>query len=579
MEKRMSLYIILLLFVISSCPLHAEEQNEAPPELASFVPADTLFYARIPSLKKTWESFQELPFYKLYKDDEVLMFLEALGQGLEKKVPGLESDLIQELLSLADLFDGETAFARITRKKKHDWIFSLTSSEEEGKVAAFVKDVLTTYLQGVFNERSIEKVAEFEICTYSQPGPPISVARTGRRILIAGRSERLADLLLSGQDGQGSLARNEKFLRARSRAAQEDPSFFLYLDLERVVKDRLKRMDAKEQAVAAASGIEGIRSLCASLCMQDGHAHEMVWLDIPGERGGLLDIFASKPVDPAAARIATRSAFLLLAGHLDFPKLYMTLISMAEASPNKGPFFYVPDAAKNIKAEVGLDLFEDVIQHLGTEVIFFADLWKGFVFFPLASLAIEVNNPEALEPNLFKIARSESGLEPRSTTYRGRKIYYQQLPQYSIPLWLSWCVTDGYLIVALMPMHIRNVINRLEGKAPSLRSNSRIEEQWIALTGDESVLVFVDSQRIFHDLYPILLLQRTVLKKDLPFDMAMLPQADTLASYLTFGLSGVSIEKDGILLRTRSDGYGPTSLTLYGLTGIACWKVLVDWGQ
>ena len=557
----------------------AREEAEKGTTLADLVAEDTFLYLTIPSLSRSWKGFKTLPIYEVYKDEEVSSLLDSLGENMDEILPGIRIDLVDDLLRLPEIFDGEVSFAFRHPDEEESWALSLVSRSDPAKATVFAEETLHNFLHSLFAfGPETVTIKGRKVKRYMGPRDFLFMADLDGRILLTPEEEQMATMISRLDKPGPSLAGLEAFREAAQRMKAADSSFFVFLSLEPLWKKALDEMDTKEQAIFSELGFQGLRSLSANLTLAGGRAEDTIWLDIPGERKGLLKVLANAHLDSDLARLAPNNTLLLGAGVLNIPDLYKTVLRASEAS-DYTLFDDLRSGMDNLAKKLGLRAFSDLLSQLGTEAVTFVALPKGGGIIPEAAAAIEVLEPDQLQTNLFALARTAAGEEPKSASYRDREIYYlgeQRRGPLEIGL-LCWTVTDGYLFVSHHPSILKGIIRRLDQNRGSLKEDEDFLAAWDKLPGEAVAVAYVNSKRLFEYVYSVFVFFATMAGDNLPFDAALLPTAEAISDYLTFGLSGVTAEEKGILIRTESDGYGPTALFLYGSSVAAFFLPFEIW--
>ncbi|MHC4943024.1 MAG: hypothetical protein ACYTG7_08400 [Planctomycetota bacterium] len=570
------------LFSTSGLTAAEEERHEGIESIASILPEDIYFLIRIPSLKNAWEGFQSLPLYKAYQDEEVKTFIESFGDGITELTPGLRPEQIADLLSLPDVFDGEAVFALIPRGTDEvDWVFSMACLEDTEKATRYIEKTLHPFLKSLLSWGPVqEEMESTQVMRFFGPEHALFSANLDGRLVIADRREVMQKLLSRARDEKRPPSSHEILANTVKRAGAKDVSFMFYFNLESLLNIGEPEMSKRELAELEASGIDGLRSILAALRMSDGRANEVVRLDIPEEKRGFLRIFADSFVDADLARIAPDHTLCLAAGHFQIAELYRTILAMENASPG-GPLEDWQTSADELAVEVGLRSFSDLISQFGTEMILFAALPRGGGLLPEAVGAIEVLEPDKLQTNLFGLIETMTGRKPSTVTYRNRQIHYFPSEGGSrfFDVSVCWCLTDGYLFLSLHPSVLKGLVRRLDQGTRTLKDDPDFSEAWKKLPENAVAVAYVNSERIFNYLYGLIMPIAAMTGGDLPFDPAMMPTAEAISSHLSFGLSGVVKQEDGIIIKTESDGYGPTSILLYGLTAAAFVIPFETWGN
>ncbi len=425
---RKGLLILFLLFSVLYLSTAAEEENAPPSGLASLVPGDTHVLILFPSLKAAWEGFKSLPLYQAYQDEEVQVFIESFGEGLDELAPGINMRLIKELLTLPEVFDGEAAFAMQFPMERDDgdrWILSLHAMEDTEKAGAFVEKTLYPLLKAFFPwGPEKETVGGAEVTVFKGPLLSLYVINSEGHLVIAQSKEGLEDLLARKKESIGSLSENGSYRTAKAQWEKESPSFVLYTTLEGVWKNADEDMEKEDRAVLRATGFDGLQYLFVCLAMDGGRAEDLIHLNIPGEKRGFFRIFSNAPVDPDMVRIAPNNTLLFAGGNLEIGALYQTVLAMEKASP-RGGLQDLRRSADDLAGKLGLRSFSDLMGLLGTEVLFYTALPQGGGgLIPEVVAALEVLEPDKLQTNLFGLVETLAGTPPKTMNFQNRRIHY-----------------------------------------------------------------------------------------------------------------------------------------------------------
>jgi len=578
----MILIAVFLVFAAAAFPARGDEENGALPGLASLVPEKTRVLIQFPSLKGAWEGFCALPPYRIYQDEEVQAFLQSLDLDSEELLPGADMKTMEKLLSLPDVFGGEIAFAVLPPDSDPEWVLSLSAVENPAGASTFAKNALIPLLEGIF-QWGPEKVSICgkEVMLFKNPELTLCIFEGRGRILLTSSEETMEKLLGRAAGTDDTLATNETFINALEKCEGEDVSFRIYVSNESPWRDWLNLKSASDMIMFDASGLRGVRSFLASLSMAGGRADDLIRLDIPGEMRGFLNLFADASIDMQIARFAPEDTLVLLAGHLNIPEFYKTILAIRKANDIILVRGGAESAKEEIKDEMGMRAFFDMIPHLGTEAALFVSLPGGSGLWPEVSAVVEVLEPDQLQTNLFALVRTATGADPKTITFSNRRIHYYRLPDMDfLQVSLCWCVTDGYLFASYHPTVLKRLIRRIDADRDALENDQDFAKAWKKLPEGSRAVAYVNSRRLFNCLYGIMLPVMNMAGGDeLPFDPAMLPTSEAVQAYLSFGLSGVTVEEDGIRVTTLSDGYGPTSMAMYGLCIASFFVPMEEWSD
>jgi hypothetical protein len=575
--------LIVLGVAVSLAPSPVVGQEEASPasgaRLADRLPADTLVYLRIPSLAAAWSGFQTLPLFQAWQDEEVQEFITASAEGFDEFLAesGADAKLLEHIISLPKTMPGEIALAILAPEEDTGWVLSLSSPGKPDAAKKFAAEAVYPLLaSAAYGSPTVAQVAGRKVTSFYSPAFTIDLAVDGDVVLIAGGGA-MAGCLTPISDRSMRLSGNIAFRQARAEVGGDGLSFFAYL-ASGIALDKVIEEEGKKTALALRiTGLRGLRTVAAGLTMAGGRARETIWLDFPEGPKGLFGVFPGVAVDLEAARLSPLNTFALFAAAISPTDLYRVALELG-AIDKHSPLGELGRLDKSLAKDIGLEALSDLAGFLGTEIVFFAALPAGGGPIPEVVAAVEVLKPDELQTSIEALVKTATGAPSKSLDYHGRQIRYVPVPKNSfLPITPCWCVTDGYLLASHHPTILKGLIRRLEGKSKTLLDDEAFVAATKGLAKDAVAAGYLNTERTFRWLYGLALPFITGFGNDLPFDPAALPSADAIARHLSFGLSAVTRGKDGIHIATDSDGYGPTSLGLYGgLIGTFLWS---PWGD
>ncbi|MBI4878463.1 MAG: hypothetical protein HY812_02220 [Planctomycetes bacterium] len=582
MAQACTFALATLLSILPLAPARAQD------DLAGLVPAATRFYASVPSLSRTWEGFRSLPLYQVFQGEEVRAFLQAFGQGDDWPLAGLSQEFAGELLELPAIFDGQAAFALID-PEEDDWVLSLASSQDAARVEGFAEKLLAALRGPLPAGPESSEIAGARLLTFRGPVRDWHAATSAGRLLISPCRARLESVISGAESGGASLAEDEDFRRGSAGLVDGATSFFLYVPLRRLLDEQIAEAGEQECDALLASGCDGLQSLVACLAMSEGRARDVVRLDIDGERRGFFDLFGEGPVDPALARLAPPDALFFAASQVRTKELHHTWSEVHRVlQDGLFPSQKRPDQERSEAAKEAA--FAAVVESLGQNVAFFVSAPGTSGIIPIAALAVETLRPDELQSHLATLCTAWFDNQVLTTAYRGRTIAYCKEKENDrlLPMSFSlcWCLAGGCLLVSHHTTILKEIINRLDGARDSLADDPAFRASWEALPPEARLVAYTSSKNVFLFLHS-LVRSFSIFGRWEPA-WAILPTAESIAPHLSFGLSGLLSDDRGLLLVTKSDGYGPTSLAMYALVAravpypfeemdrVACGSVLSD---
>ncbi len=558
-----ALFSVLPLAAACAQDPPAPSTPHAQTDLAALVPATTRFYVSVPSLSRSWAGFRTLPLHQVFRDEEVRAFLQALGEGDDWPLAGLSQESLGELLDLPAIFDGQVAFALIDRDQD-DWVLSLASSQDAARVENFAEQLLVALRGPLLTGPDSKALAGARVLTLRGPVRDWHAATTGGRLLLSPSLARVESVLSGAESGALSLAEDKDFRRSSAGLVDGTTSFFFYVPLRRLLDEQIAEAGEQRCDALFAAGCDALGSLGAALAISEGRTREVARIEIDGQRRGFFDLLAEGPVDPALARLAPPDALVFAAGRVRVKELHQTWIVVRRAL-KLGLFSRERLSDEPPAEDATAPALEAVVESLGQNVALLVSAPGTSGIIPFAALAIEALRPDELQSHLAALCAAFLDKEVLTTTYRGRTIAYsKEKDGWLMRFSPCWCVTDGYLLLSHHTTILKEIISRLDGSTTTLADDPAFRGSWEMLPPEARLVAYANTRRAFHFLYGLVRSFTSVIPTWQPAT-AILPTAESIAAHLSFGLSGLVVDKRGLMLVSESNGYGPTSLAMYGL--------------
>eukprot|EP00913_Durusdinium_trenchii_P008770 g8236.t1 len=232
-------------------------------------------------------------------------------------------------------------------------------------------------------------------------------------------------------------------------------------------------------------GIDGLKDVSFHLGFEGRMQRSTVFIGMPGERKGLLKLFAPKtgfnlkklPYLPPDSVAVTASG-------VDFPLAYdeiLKTVKLIAAFTNPTAQKDFESALAGFEKSIGISLKKDLIDSLGSTMVTYTSASEGAL--NLGSvIAIEVKDAPRLKKSLDLLSRtlaSTAGLDIgiRQRKYRGTVMHMVKINQQGFPFVPTYAIHEDWLVISFYPQPVQGFIFRSDGKAstwkaPALLNNA-----------------------------------------------------------------------------------------------------------
>ncbi|MCA9238210.1 MAG: DUF1559 domain-containing protein [Planctomycetales bacterium] len=396
--------------------------------------------------------------------------------------------------------------------------------------------------------------------TWSRPAlppqaPPVRWAWKDSYLLIA-IGEQTPQRLVDRMDGSAPAWLTE--LRAKHDQVERELSVGR-LNVAGIL-ERLKPLVVQQepQAWAAAErlGLTSIRDLTARSGYDAVGCVSTVHLATDGQRRGVLALLPHEPLSKHDLSLVPHDPLLAWACRIDPGDFWddaLGLITQFEPRAED----QLDRVLMEIESHLGVDVRRDVIDSLDDVWVAYlpgGDLMSSWLN---SAAAVKVKDHAALDRAITKLCaaarmqmRSDDAVITESRI-GDHSLYSLQFTREPVPFSPSWCVSDDWLVVGLLPQAVRAAVERREGE--TLAAAAGIDD---ALVASPAMIAYQDTPRLVQSVYPWLqmfaqMASGQLRREGVEIDPSVLPSVDVIVRHLRPSVTTWSHESDGFHMTSR----------------------------
>jgi len=366
------------------------------PKTAELVPAETIVLVDISDFNHVRAQFERSSIYKLCKDPAMASFVESFAGKWRQKLQQDVSPVIEAILDANGLPEGRVAVAFVPAE----------NAGVEQAMSVLVISQCGANTDGI--KEAIEKMAAKPAYYFIDD------------CLIAGTDVNTVKFVVSrikGVPGAKVLAADPDYIAAMSvvrpyhaarLAAGGDVD--LYVNL----KELLKRTADEDQKMMSNLGFDNVAGLGCSLCFGadgSGSLCAKAFLKTVGTRRGVLKMLETHSEAIRAPAFVPASAYSVIFLNVDVRQVFDEWCGI---DPAFAATLQKPLVEPGEDGEPGVSLRQDIIEHLGSEIVIAQSINKPFSAGVMPSetlIAVAVSNRGALEKSLSR------WMEPNNPEY------------------------------------------------------------------------------------------------------------------------------------------------------------------
>lgn len=600
--------------LISTCSLTAIALMAAPASaqgLLPYLPKKTMMAVSAPDLAMSLAEFQQMPMAKMWAEDEVQTFFadvmemaqEQIGEQLDQaremhKAGQLPIDP-DELLKLR--INGGTFAITELGMSEGDWgpqpNFGIVAHLDFGQSAPTWNRLIQMGLGILAAEagdemvRSESTIGNVKMITMAPPEEAgiemsLNVAMVPNGILIGTLTEDIKAIVTNMTNKTPALSTSNGFAAATKNmdVSGAEMQFFMAPDpmvdfamsalrMAVEMEDDLAMvdMDGVERAVKA-MGLRNIGTMAAASSYIDGKSVTKSYHAHPNQ-----GTTAATTVDTKFLKWVPKDAVSFGAGAINVGDIYDTIL--------KGLTAYDPELAKQmlsqlaqIEGQLGFTIRGDLFGSIGDHYITWSMPMGTISSAPEVAMLLKVNNEEKLVSALKNLSALSQGMvEIEEGTKRGVKSYAVQVNIDSSEgmginifdmFQPTFAFKDGYMVLGFSASDVKRVFKRMD-REDNPKGDIRSNKEFMAVAGSipqgVSSLSFTDWKADFESMYQLAtgVLAFIPMPEDVPIDMSLLPDSETLTRHLFASVSYTKTDANGTETVDVSP-FGPETMLMVG---------------
>ena len=581
-----------------------------------YLPKDTLLAMSAPDLSVSMAEFKQMPLAKMWAEEDVqTFFADVLAMAQEQMDEGLK-----QAKEMHDAGALPIDPAELLKLRVNGGAFAVTqmsmSVGDHGPLPKFGMVVHLDFGQsaptwnmliqmglGMMQAeagdnivRTDSKVGDIDIISIAPARArgiemALNVAMVPNGILIGTLEEDIKSIVTNMTNKTPALTTAPGFAAATKNLDTAGAEVQFYMAPDRMVDFGMSAlrlaieeerdlamidMDGVERAMKA-MGIRNLGTMAVASSYVDGksitkgiHAHG---------NGGTT---ASSTVDTSFLKWVPKDAVSFSAGTLDVASLYDTLLKGLQAYDEKFAEQALGHLAQ-IEGQLGFTIRKDLFGSLGDHYISWSMPMGTISSAPEVAMLVKINNQEKLVGALKNLTALTNGMvEIEEGEKRGVKSYQVQVnfdPSQGMGInpfdmiQPTFAFKDGYMVIGFSASDVKRVFKRMD-RDDNPKGDIRGNKEFMAVAGTipqgVSSLSFTDWKANFESMYQLAtgVLAFVPMPEDVPIDMSLLPDSETLTQHLFASVSYTKTDAFGTQTVDVSP-FGPETLLMLGaLVGV-----------
>jgi len=506
-----SLSFLCLLPVTQAGPL---------PKAAKLLPPETILLVETADFQQLKGQFEKTSVYRLYKDPAMTAFVADMRAKFSEKIKSISStEIFKTIVDANTLPQGRVAFALVpgalaANAQQPPFLFISQWGQHSSKIKEAVEktvkkavenrayrtteDYRTVTITTIIKELELKEAANIPNQADLTRKVKTNYCFIDDCLLVAADIDVLKFVIAHIKGAASSALADEPDYNTTMKTIGPDYDIELFINIKQIIKTILTQESTPAaQSTITNLGFDNVAALGSAIGVarrQQSPFTVKTFLKIDGAKRGIFKIldFQSAPFKiPRFIPSGTYSATVL---NLDVKKTYTEFVNIVGSfSAQAAAAFYTPLPTSDSEDIPGLKIKDDIIDHLGSQIIVTQITNKPFSenISPAESLlAVESNNRTALEksmgllhnkilaPDNPRAHRELLGctiytlstprlpfFTPGMTPLQNTAVLGRQSPK------LAFTITDTHLIFGTEPV-VEKAIRTLNSAASSLVSNS-----------------------------------------------------------------------------------------------------------
>lgn len=568
--KLRSLTLLVLALACLCSVLHAQNTGFT---LESKVPATTLAYASFPHVTQAREALAKTQFAQLCQEPEMRAFFTALVNPFQPQIDQAwqQLDMVLGLSAdkVASIFHGEMALAVVDIDLQNRMMpLGLVLSLQFGPNRAAVDELLQlaqTRIGITWEEQDKGGQKVFAVT-----GIPVAFTFIEDVLLVSNRPDLLAPQSVA------SLQQNQSFQKTKAKVHKtHTPIALVYFNVQQLRTQFAGMVPPAAEPVLNNLGLFDVQGLALAVNVYGDYLHNAIFVEMQGERRGIMRLFHGDACGSELIKEAPKDAIGYTACRTNLAWLLAEVESDIKLVEPSGMLLGMYQQFwQDLEGRIGFSI-NDVAASLGNDAFSFQYMPAdgGLIPYTIGILTIKDN---ALFHKWLEPFAKKFGLEIKSVQHHGTEIRYfsATLGQLGTNPFDTRGKNPGEEMVQSLGIGLSGMAFFIEGgrlyygnSMHDVKSFVDARGNWKEHLGDNadfqkvmqnlppsSILIYQDWRVLlgswWNTLNPFLRAFEGFMRKaGIPFDSALLPQAQTISKHLVPSGFSYSSDADGVLMQ------------------------------
>jgi hypothetical protein len=585
------------------------------------LPANTLMFVSAPDINTSIAEFESTAFAKMWQEEEVQDFVKdamvmAQAQWQQGKAMLVEMhkngqipvspDEIEKLRvhsMTAAMTSCELAMGPMGPMPKIGFLMHADFGESIGvirKAIGFGAMAIMAEAAGMMEKTTTKLDGDIELLTLTPPGETgmsLNIAFVGNGLILGSITEEVTAAVAAVLGQKTILPDNPYYTATAKHVGTAGAEVEGYVNMAGYMKLLMASMELLEtnmpewpaelQVTAisramTALGANSMKAMGFASKYEGGKAVTRSFTLAPeAERKGFFS-GASKAADLGFLKWVPKDVASVSTSTLDIRGIYDGMVGALRAFDPDMAEFMLGQLAEQ-EEMFGISLKDDLFNVFGGQVATWSMGVSSFMSAPEGAMILKVRDQERLLATLQKLAAMTGGMiDFPVSERRGVKTWRLEMDPESIPeevaaglqmLQPCFAFKDGYMVLALSTGDVRRTIKRMDREddpATDIRSNKEFASYLTSLQQQKvSSFAWTDWKVTFESMYSAATsaLALLVSDEDIPFNMTLLPEAESLSQHLFSSMSWSTTTEHGYL-STSISPIGPEAMMGLG-AGVA----------
>jgi hypothetical protein len=562
------------------------------------LPESCILFVTAPDFYSSIQEFKSTAFFLMWKEDEVQEFLaEILKEGAKKKEELLAQGRAMHKAGQFPVDPDDLLKLRLRNVTMAATSLELKMSEfgrPDPRIGVLIHadfgDSMPSWHKIIqlgmdrLEEKAGEKLSKtatkiegVELVTMSNPRSSMSlnVAFVGTGVVIGTIKDEVETAIRNYITGKAVLTATTTYKETVKRLDTQGAEVELYFQPKLLVDNVMKmvRAAAKRPGIPRNIDVDGIDRAVTAFGLRSCNAVGVTsqyqgkksltrgFVNSPEPQRQGIAVSGGKALQLDFLKWVPKDAATLSAGTFNAMALHDALVNAVKAY-DKEQAEQLMAALKSYEEQFGMTLKEDLFGVLGDHYIWWSMGMSSFLQAPEGALLVKIKDEARLLKMLETLTNlSEGSVELIPTERRGVKTYRleinpEMLPNEGVAMALSvvqpcFAFKNGYVVAALSTGDVRRAMKRMEREddpKSDIRGNDAFAE-YVDMIPKKNLngIGWTDWRNSFENMYQAVtsVLALSMPGDNVPIDLTLLPEAETLSKHLCGAMSWSVVDATG----------------------------------